>query len=297
MTVLDRHDAATTADQLASGWLGALEQALGASDVDAAAALFLEDGHWRDVLAFSWHLHNFSGRELDRTTWRPQTEFVTGSSSVYACYRDDPSNVNVRNGSLNLTLVELKAPAPGAVALSPTRYMSGGVSTYHLFSQQYGRVEARVKTVSTSQPGLHEAFWMWPDDRYGEADMWPASGEIDVAETFSIHPKSRTERRRHLRGVGRPPWRVEHLPAGVVAPEARVLRQRQELPGEHVRRPGVPEALHHQLHRGHRPGRDGQHADTADADPGDVQGGLRQGLGVALRTARPAGTPRGLRRG
>lgn len=66
MTVLDRHDAATTADQLASGWLGELEQALGRSDVDAAAALFLEDGHWRDAVAFSWHLHNFSGRERIR---------------------------------------------------------------------------------------------------------------------------------------------------------------------------------------------------------------------------------------
>jgi beta-glucanase (GH16 family) len=132
----------------------------------------------------------FSGTTLDRTKWQPMTSFFTGTPEVHACYRDDPANVNVRNGSLNLTLVELRDPAPCAVAMTPTRYMSGGVSTYHLFSQQYGRFQARVKTISTTQPGLHEAFWMWPDDRYGEASMWPDSGEIDVAETFSIHPRS-----------------------------------------------------------------------------------------------------------
>lgn len=128
---------------------------------------------------------NFSGRELDRTKWRPQTEFVTGSSTAWACYRDNPVNVNVRYGALNLTLVKLAAPAPcGVSGVGPTRYQSGMVSTWHLFSQQYGRFEARVKNTATLQPGLHEAFWMWPDDRYASTD----AGEIDVAETFSVHP-------------------------------------------------------------------------------------------------------------
>jgi beta-glucanase (GH16 family) len=128
---------------------------------------------------------NFSGRTLDRTKWRPQTEFVTGSPTAYACYRDDPANVGVRYGALYLTLVKLRAPAPcGVSGVGPTQYQSGMVSTWHLFSQQYGRFEARVLNTGTAQPGLHEAFWMWPDDRYGSTD----GGEIDVAETFSVHP-------------------------------------------------------------------------------------------------------------
>ncbi|MBW8750711.1 MAG: glycoside hydrolase family 16 protein [Propionibacteriales bacterium] len=128
---------------------------------------------------------NFGGRELDRTKWRPQTEFVTGTDTVYACYRDDPANVSVKYGALNLTLVKLPVPAPcGVSGMGPSQYQSGMVSTWHLFSQQYGRFEARVKNTATTQPGLHEAFWMWPDDRYGSTD----SGEIDVSETFSVHP-------------------------------------------------------------------------------------------------------------
>jgi beta-glucanase (GH16 family) len=62
------------------------------------------------------------------------------------------------------------------------------VSTYHLFSQQYGRFEARVKVAATRYPGLQESFWLWPDDRVGSSTSWPAAGEIDIVETYSAYP-------------------------------------------------------------------------------------------------------------
>lgn len=132
----------------------------------------------------------FNGTTLDRTRWIPQTVFVTGSPTAYACYRDDPSNVRVGSGVLSLTLLKLRAPAPCAGGQAPTIYQSGMVSTWHRFSQQYGRFEARIKTTPSSSPGLHEAFWMWPDDRVASTESWPASGEIDVAETYSNDPGS-----------------------------------------------------------------------------------------------------------
>jgi beta-glucanase (GH16 family) len=141
-------------------------------------------GYWK----CTFH-DDFSGTELDRTKWVPVTKFVTWSGNTPACYRDDPANVNVADGALNLTLVKLDAPAACAVKVAPTQYMSGSVTTYHLFSQQYGRFEARIKTAATSAPGLHEAFWMWPDERYSTIN-WPYSGEIDVAESFSAHPST-----------------------------------------------------------------------------------------------------------
>ena len=131
---------------------------------------------------------DFAGTALDRTKWVPHTAFVTWSGSTPACYRDDPANVNVADGVLTLTLLKLDAPAPcGVPGVDPTPYQSGSVSTYHLFSQQYGRFEARIKTTASNDTGLHEAFWMWPDNRYSSID-WPDSGEIDVAESFSAHP-------------------------------------------------------------------------------------------------------------
>jgi beta-glucanase (GH16 family) len=131
---------------------------------------------------------DFGGSALDRTKWAPQTVFSSGTDERYACYRDDPSNVRVHDGMLSLTLLQLEAPAPCGVDRAPTPLQSGMVTTYHLFSQQYGRFEARIRNTATSSPGLHEAFWLWPDDRVTSTQAWPDAGEIDVSETYSTHP-------------------------------------------------------------------------------------------------------------
>ncbi len=49
-----------------TAWLGAFEAALAKQDTERAAALFSEDGHWRDLVAFTWHLRTFSGRNAIR---------------------------------------------------------------------------------------------------------------------------------------------------------------------------------------------------------------------------------------
>jgi len=131
----------------------------------------------------------FSGASLDRTRWVPQTVFSTGTLAAHACYLDDPSTISVAGGSLNLTVRKLPAPVTCAAGglWGSSRYVAGMVSTYHLFSQQFGRFEARIRPRSATVPGLHEAFWMWPDDRYSTIN-WPNSGEIDVSETYSVYP-------------------------------------------------------------------------------------------------------------
>lgn len=43
------------------GWLGTFEAALRTGDATALAALFADEGHWRDVLAFTWRLQTVSG--------------------------------------------------------------------------------------------------------------------------------------------------------------------------------------------------------------------------------------------
>jgi beta-glucanase (GH16 family) len=37
-------------------------------------------------------------------------------------------------------------------------------------------------------PGLHSAFWLWPDTRTGSDADWPRTGEIDIAELYSGYP-------------------------------------------------------------------------------------------------------------
>ncbi len=135
----------------------------------------------------------FDGTELDRSVWLPQAAgYTTGDSTNFACYRDDPSNIEVSDGSLRLTLRESTTAEPcvGLKGEPATRFTSGSVSTYRMFSQQYGRFEARTRNTASSVKGLHEAFWLWPDDRYTDTTRWPLSGEIDISETYSQYPTS-----------------------------------------------------------------------------------------------------------
>ncbi|TQK68672.1 family 16 glycosylhydrolase [Nocardioides sp. SLBN-35] len=129
----------------------------------------------------------FDGSALDRTKWVPQTNFVNGSPTRYACYVDDPAVVSVSGGSLRLSVKDAGVPVTCPAGLSST-YAAGQVSTFYKFSQQYGRFEARMKVPAATQPGLQEAFWLWPDVRYHDTSTWPLSGEIDIVETYSQHP-------------------------------------------------------------------------------------------------------------
>ena len=52
--------------EAASQWLGKFEAALGEEDISAAVALFVPDGHWRDIVAFTWDIRTASGAEQIR---------------------------------------------------------------------------------------------------------------------------------------------------------------------------------------------------------------------------------------
>ncbi|MBL6082453.1 NAD(P)/FAD-dependent oxidoreductase [Belnapia sp. T18] len=49
--------------RLAADWLKAFETALASRDAMSLGTLFHDDAHWRDVLAFTWHITPFAGRE------------------------------------------------------------------------------------------------------------------------------------------------------------------------------------------------------------------------------------------
>ena len=51
----------TTPYQAVSAWLRDFEAAAAANDAKAARALFVDDSHWRDLLAFTWHIDTVNG--------------------------------------------------------------------------------------------------------------------------------------------------------------------------------------------------------------------------------------------
>ncbi|KRF17784.1 hypothetical protein ASG90_05415 [Nocardioides sp. Soil797] len=131
---------------------------------------------------------DFDGPELNESLWRPQTSnYATGTDTAFACY--DADNVVVEGGSLKLLLTEGEpyvCPAMADHEVNTTPFTAGMVSTYRRFSQKYGRFEARIRNTEASVSGLHEAFYLWPDVRFVEPSTMKY-GEIDVAETYSVH--------------------------------------------------------------------------------------------------------------
>ena len=130
----------------------------------------------------------FMGTEPDPDVWTALTQ--PGRHGGGACMLDDPRTVAVEGGALRLTVrpVEEGLTCPPDRDGSRAAYASGSLSTYWKWSQQLGRFEARIKVAPVGGPGLQEAFWLWPDARYTDTTTWPASGEIDIVETYSQHP-------------------------------------------------------------------------------------------------------------
>jgi beta-glucanase (GH16 family) len=116
-------------------------------------------------------------------------------------YTNSPRNGVVRGGNLVITAVKEKYTGPNVQPKGPdenqpagsgtagqgtvTRdYTSARLKSQGLFSQTYGRFEARIK-IPHGQ-GIWPAFWMLGDDidRVG----WPRSGEIDIMENVGKEP-------------------------------------------------------------------------------------------------------------
>jgi beta-glucanase (GH16 family) len=89
-------------------------------------------------------------------------------------YTDKPENVSIDGGG-NLVITAKR---------SSSGFSSARIKTQGLFSQQYGRFEARLKT--PYGPGIWPAFWMLGENI--ETVSWPQCGEIDIMELRGQEP-------------------------------------------------------------------------------------------------------------
>ena len=74
-------------------WLAAFGDALAGADAAAAAGLFLADGHWRDILAFSWQIETLSGRLAVETKFARSVKAIRPSGFRLAEDRTPPRRV------------------------------------------------------------------------------------------------------------------------------------------------------------------------------------------------------------
>jgi cation diffusion facilitator CzcD-associated flavoprotein CzcO len=120
MNVAERKQ--TTAAAEAARWLESAETALRREDISAAAELFLPDGLWRDVLAFTWNIQTMSGRAAIEEMLR-KTVARTQPKNFHIPSRRTPPRWVTRAGTEAIeTLCEFETmwgPANGALRLVP----------------------------------------------------------------------------------------------------------------------------------------------------------------------------------
>ena len=142
----------------------------------------------------------FNESSLDLTKWQPQltatSSYTTGSSPNQVCYVDNPANISVSGGYLNLSITKAAAPfhCSGGLGFT-TSYDGGMVTSYQRFSQTYGYFEVAAILPASTIQGLQETLWLYPESQGNSADggygPWPDSGEIDFEESYQRVPRHR----------------------------------------------------------------------------------------------------------
>jgi beta-glucanase (GH16 family) len=132
---------------------------------------------------------DFDGTALDRSKWTVQTTAQFGFHSGSECMVDDPNNISVSNGHLNLTVRDVGTPlrCPSPRVPYTTRYT--GASVYSSwFAQEYGRFEIRAKfPEGYGVSGIQSSLWLFPR-QLSAGSLLSGATEIDVAEAYSRHP-------------------------------------------------------------------------------------------------------------
>lgn len=134
-----------------------------------------------------WHdeFDGPAGAPVDSTKWVHDVGGQGGGNQELEYYTPGTQNAAL-DGDGHLVITAQVVPPGSTLACwyGPCRYTSARLKTQGLFTQAYGRFEARIR-IPRGQ-GMWPAFWLLGDDidRVG----WPKSGEIDVMENIGREP-------------------------------------------------------------------------------------------------------------
>lgn len=133
------------------------------------------------TLVWSDDFNGPDGSSPDSSKWSYDTGGKGWGNNELECYTNRTQNAHISGGSLVITAQkENIACSDGA----SNNYTSARLKTQDLFSQAYGRFEARIK-IPAGQ-GMWPAFWMLGNNITSVG--WPACGEIDIMENIGKEP-------------------------------------------------------------------------------------------------------------
>ncbi len=230
-------DVPDEAGEIAAGWLDTFAAALQAQDAASVAATFLPDGHWRDVLAFTWDVVTHSGRAAIEAALAP---------------------VLARTDAKDVRMPDRRTP--------PRRVKRAGVEcieTIFEFDTAFGHANAVVRLVESE--GTWRAWSLlttleelhgWPDGKPRElSDAERYSRDFGGANWLDQRTKAQAYEDRdptRARGRRRPGGaRHRRAPAGLGVDTLIVDRHKRI--GDNWRRRYHSLTLHNEVHVNHLP--------------------------------------------
>jgi beta-glucanase (GH16 family) len=121
------------------------------------------------------------GSAPDSTKWTPDIGGGGWGNDELESYTSRPQNTFIQGGNLVIQALRETYTGPDGITRD---YTSARLKTQKLFTQTYGRFEARVK-IPYGQ-GLWPAFWMLGSNI--NTVGFPACGEIDIFENIGREP-------------------------------------------------------------------------------------------------------------
>ena len=133
------------------------------------------------TLVWSDEFSGADGSSPDSSKWTYDMGGKGWGNNELECYTNRTQNAQIQGGNLVITALKENFTCSDGVA---SNYTSARLKTQSLFSQSYGRFEARIK-IPVGQ-GMWPAFWMLGNNITSVS--WPACGEIDIMENIGKEP-------------------------------------------------------------------------------------------------------------
>jgi beta-glucanase (GH16 family) len=133
------------------------------------------------VLIWSDEFNGPNGTAPDKLKWRLLSGGSGWGNDELQYYTPRRKNVRQDNGNLVIEAFKEDFVGPDGVRRD---YTSARLTTAGLFSQKYGRFEARIQIPSGT--GVWPAFWLMGDNLSKVG--WPDCGEIDIMENVGKEP-------------------------------------------------------------------------------------------------------------
>jgi beta-glucanase (GH16 family) len=134
------------------------------------------------TLVWSDEFNGADGTSPDSSKWTYDTGGKGWGNKELECYTNLTQNAKIVGG--NLVITAMNQPGYACSGGTTNDYTSARLRTQGLFSQAYGRFEARIK-IPKGQ-GMWPAFWMLGNNI--SSVNWPACGEIDIMENIGKEP-------------------------------------------------------------------------------------------------------------